>query len=426
MVVEGRNLLALGSTGLALEAFRKAVREQPDNIEAIAGIAECYEHMGRYDVAAQKYQAALAIAPNNVALLNTFAASLERQGLRAEAAELRAEAAHADAPAIAELTRGAAPTVVPFSPRTVAIQAPAGAPVAAVQSARVAPVEFAPSPFELPFAELNVSSRAPAISGLQVPNTPAVVTEVEVQTGARALQVEAPKRAGVAEVAVATRPIAKPEHRQSTGVTEWTFELPKANTLHNVSAIRDALPADAIVAKRETPHATSVTVTLPPLSDSIPARPAVKAPLEATVERAAQPRLERLSLGEVALLTSAGPTWTPRVVAENRQSVTVRFVPLRTASVSPNVRVLNAARQQGLAAMHRAVLLNRGWRRIAIGDAPSIRGESVVLYPADRRLLGRSLAAQFGFRSVVSNEAQELVVVLGRDAWTGRARRPTA
>ena len=43
--------LALGNVGLALEGFRKALREQPDSADAYAGIANCYEAMGRFDLA---------------------------------------------------------------------------------------------------------------------------------------------------------------------------------------------------------------------------------------------------------------------------------------------------------------------------------------------------------------------------------------
>ena len=47
--------------------------------------------MGRFDLARQYYKAALAISPNDPALLSALAASLDSQGMRAEAAEVRAE-----------------------------------------------------------------------------------------------------------------------------------------------------------------------------------------------------------------------------------------------------------------------------------------------------------------------------------------------
>ena len=96
MIAEARGLLALGSVGLAIEAFRKVLREEPNNAEAMAGLAGCYERMGRYDLAREKYEAALAIAPSNVVLLNTFAASLDHQGFKAQAVALRAEASRVE------------------------------------------------------------------------------------------------------------------------------------------------------------------------------------------------------------------------------------------------------------------------------------------------------------------------------------------
>jgi hypothetical protein len=94
----------------------------------------------------------------------------------------------------------------------------------------------------------------------------------------------------------------------------------------------------------------------------------------------------------------------------------VRWVPIMTAEARPNIQILNAAQHQGLAARTRTVLLDRGWRKIQIGNAADVRERSVVIYPASRRTLGRSLAAQFGFPSQLQGESGVLVVLLGRDA----------
>src|SRR5262249_51474070 len=128
------------------------------------------------------------------------------------------------------------------------------------------------------------------------------------------------------------------------------------------------------------------------------------------------PRLERLSLGEVALLTAGEPVWKGQVVASTPQKLTIRWVPVTTASVArPNIRLLNAARVQGLAARNREYLLDRGWRKIEIADASAIRDRSLVLYPAMRPQTGRSLAAQFGFRAQPTTQSDVFVVYLGRD-----------
>lgn len=128
-------------------------------------------------------------------------------------------------------------------------------------------------------------------------------------------------------------------------------------------------------------------------------------------------RLERLSLGEVALLTSKRPQWRAQMVSRSDRSTTVRFVPLRTAGLRmPGVRLLNAARHQSLAALTRSYLAGRGWRQIAIGDAPQMRNRSVILYPRSRRATAQRLAAQFGFAIVMRSSGTDVVMLLGRDA----------
>ena len=62
------------------------------------------------------------------------------------------------------------------------------------------------------------------------------------------------------------------------------------------------------------------------------------------------------------------------------------------------------------------MLIERGWRKIEIGNASDVRERSVVLYPSSRRNLGRSLAAQFGFPAQAVAGSNVLVVLLGRDA----------
>ncbi len=119
-------------------------------------------------------------------------------------------------------------------------------------------------------------------------------------------------------------------------------------------------------------------------------------------------------MGEVALVTTTKPVWRAELVSRTRLSTTVRWVPIQTAAARPNIRILNAARSAGLAARSRNMLLDRGWRRIEIGEAKQIRATSLVIYPASRGTLGRSLAAQFGCASR-KGEGDLLVVLLGRD-----------
>lgn len=129
------------------------------------------------------------------------------------------------------------------------------------------------------------------------------------------------------------------------------------------------------------------------------------------------PRLERLSLREVELITVPGPRWRALMVGRTQRSATVRFVPLRQAAMRPTgVRVLNAARVDRLAARTRKYLAGRGWRAISIGDAGSVRERSVIYYPPDRRRTAERLSAQFGFLIAQRPGARQVTILLGRDA----------
>ena len=92
-IAEARGHLVLGNVALALEGFRKALRDDPASIDALTGIAFCYDEMGRYDLSRRNYEMALALAPRDPALLASFAESLDRQGRTAEATSVRREIA---------------------------------------------------------------------------------------------------------------------------------------------------------------------------------------------------------------------------------------------------------------------------------------------------------------------------------------------
>lgn len=289
-LAEARGQLVLGNVGLAIEGFRAALREQPNSIEAMRGLARAYDAMGRTDLSRQYYEAALAIAPHDTKSLNAFAQSLDGQGERAQATEVRSEAA--------------------------AIASKAPVPVIAVESSPV--------------------------------------------------------------------------------------------------SVAGQVPADLAVAA----VGSSITIALPPARPA--ATPEPKPIARASVAASSGPRLQRLSLGEVALLTAGEPAWSPAILASTKQSTTVRWVALNDSASRPNIRLLNAARSQGLAARTRAYLLARGWRKIEIGDADAVRETTAVMYPAGRQATGRSLAAQFGLRGGTVQPGQVIVVLLGRDAALGR------
>lgn len=267
-LAEGNSQFALGNIGLALEAYRKALREDSASIDAMVGLAACYDRMGRSDLSRRHYEMALATQPAEPALYAAFAQSLDSQGQAPEAARVKAELA----------ARVVAPEATRAVPGSVPVLPPPPAPSVTVA---LAPPRFAP-------------------------------------------------------VAV---------DRATTGV-----------------------------------------------------------------------RLERLSMGEVALVTSGPVRWQGRTVARTAHSTTIRFEP-RPAAVT----LLNAARVQGLAARTRLFLATRGFRGATIGDAPAVRQQSVIQYVAAERVRAERIAAQFGF--ALERQAgggvtghSGLTILLGRDA----------
>ena len=110
-----------------------------------------------------------------------------------------------------------------------------------------------------------------------------------------------------------------------------------------------------------------------------------------------------MSLGEVALLTTPRPLWP--APAANASKI----------DRPDRVRLLNAARRQGLAARTRERLSSVGWRSIAIGDAPRTRPLSLVLYPSGRRLEALRIASSLRIAAVQPSLRTDIVVLLGRD-----------
>ena len=53
-VAEGHAQMQLGNTALALEAYRKALRADPGNADAHAGMAAAYDRMGRFDLSTSR------------------------------------------------------------------------------------------------------------------------------------------------------------------------------------------------------------------------------------------------------------------------------------------------------------------------------------------------------------------------------------
>jgi len=167
---------------------------------------------------------------------------------------------------------------------------------------------------------------------------------------------------------------------------------------------------------------------------AVPTHPSPAVALPVKLAEPSPPRLERISHGEVALVTTGSAAWRPASpvrtaslrpaspvrtasLAPVRTALAdpVRWIPLPLSRAVPGVQVLNAARSRGLAASARTVLFGRGWRAVGIGDATAVRRTSVVYYPAHRAALGRRLAAQFGVQAKLTDH-HNVVLVLGRDS----------
>ncbi len=345
---EAEAQLALGNVGLALEGFRKVLRDRPDDVRALVGLAHCYERMSRFDLSRRYYESALANVPDDPAVLAEFAASLEQQGKVSQAAAVRAEIE---------------------------------------QNAVAAQVERA----------ISVDDGVEPVS---------LSVETIASAGAR--------RFAPPEVAVAN----------ATRLATRTSLLALPVVPLSLEPTEPAVPIVVVPTVSRPQVASSVTVRLPPPAEPgrkpvADSRNALAARLVAERRKATGPHLERLSLGEVALVTRSEPIWKAAMVKRSAKSATFRWVAVR-----PVARLLNAARVQGLAARARAHLADRGWRRLGIGDANSTRAKTLVLYPAFRRGTAQRLANQFGFTQLKPFNGNEIVVLLGRDAATLKALRP--
>jgi hypothetical protein len=374
-----RAQLMLGNIGLALEGFRKALRDNASDTVALAGIGDCYASMNRYDLAQSNYEQALALSPRDPSLLRGIARVFDQEGQQAKAALAQAEAAAAVAqqaplqrPVIASVPAG---ETVPLNRAvigSVTVELPRATPAQRV-------------------AEHVIQTARQTIAPAAAENAPFPQPVVS-----RALPVSAPD-AHVADISSAP-PVAKLEEPQSAGVPAGP-----ARTQNAALLLPEADPPIDQKPPAQTGFATSDTLVAP--------RP--------------QPRLERLSRGEVELITTSTPAW--RLSRSRRASTQteVAWVPLRPRPGGTNVQIQNAARRQGLAASERSLLVYRGWRKIAVGDAPALQHRSVVLYPVSQTRIGRSLAAQFGIASrVVKGKA--VVLILGRDAVSRIGERRTS
>ena len=438
-IAEANGHLALGNVALALESYRKALREQPDSVEAMVGIANSYDRMARFDLSRRYYESALAIVPADAGVLNALARSLDSQGRSDEATAVRKEiavrlaAAKPREPAIQPAARPVilahAPAPVAGRSVTVALPAPRPAPAA---PAKVSVVPPQPTP-----VRQMVAVAAPAPKPVPIASTSAPVPAARMSPGRQVFAAPdpAPKPIAVEAtlapvIAAKPSPVRQPASTMRpmvpAGPSLIVALAPKPVATPFVAPAKPSAPATA-VALPPAPSPAAAPVGTPikiaePIPAPLPTAPepvaiARSAPIEPMPRLEAPTRLERLSPGVVVLVTTGKPHWRSQVVGRTAQSTTIRYVPLRTAQVrTVQIRLLNAARHQGLAARTRSLLANRGWRQLAIGDATRVRRTSLILYPPNRRATAERLARQFGFPIAKRASGSEFVMLLGRDA----------
>lgn len=161
-LVQGRMLAGRGEHALAIDAYRKALRADPDNVNAYRGLAASYDAIGRFDLGGRYHELALAIAPRDPVLREEMAGSLDRQDRREDARILRQErtasAAIAPDPGPGPIARGRVVTMdivtVPLRTATARLERISmtetvlvtdGRPVPVPRSAQAAPAGRAAS-----------------------------------------------------------------------------------------------------------------------------------------------------------------------------------------------------------------------------------------------------------------------------------------
>jgi tetratricopeptide (TPR) repeat protein len=428
-LAEARSMLALNSVGLALEGFRKAQIEQPSNPDVYVGMAQCYAAMGRYDLEGTNYEKALAFAPHDASILTAYANSLDHQGEAVRAAQVRIELAQATAPAMqAPQTGSLTVKLPPARPATsLAINKPltAESPLASFVEAPARPEASAKEPIK---AQVAVAAPAAAL-------VPAAMEAAKPRLASVVATQEA-----LASPTLAPAAVWAPVGLEKPAVVDRQVALAPVAT-RSPAFVEVAPVATAIVEKPASPRPPQtfavVTVTKPQepvrrkpdavalAAELVSTEPVIKRreqllPIE-QLTVGSEPRLERLSIGEVALVTSAAPIWRRQVATAAAPRVAVQWLPIRTADNHAVIQLLNAARSQGLAAHTRMALADRGWRRIGIGNYREVRRRSLVLYSAEHAPTARRLAAQFSCNAVEVKGRRVLVVLLGRDAAARRA-----
>lgn len=109
----GKAQLVAGNASLALDGFRKALRLNPNSIDALNGLGAAYDRMGRFDLSRNYYERALGLDPQSRMTLNNFGYSLALQGKRLEAQAMLARAEQGARDPVADIAARNLATLAP-------------------------------------------------------------------------------------------------------------------------------------------------------------------------------------------------------------------------------------------------------------------------------------------------------------------------
>ncbi len=264
LLERGRSMFALGEYGLAIEAFRRAARETPEDPAGYNGLAASYDMIGRFDLSRRNYELALAVAPDDARIYRNMARSLEMQGDRAGALALRAEADRVASAMPAKASMEAL--------ETASIVAESAAPALEPTSVAVE-VANAPKPAPSPPPVFEVSAVHPPVINLSVPKIEIADTQVE-QAQTEGQQRTLSLRRGH-QIALALEQDHAPAQNQSQLLKGQTGEilLRTSTATTRLASVKAVLPAPT-----KTVLGRRVSIPLPSLART-PVYESPRAPL---------------------------------------------------------------------------------------------------------------------------------------------------
>ena len=82
---EAKRQLEAGNMALAVDGFRRAVRQSPESVDALNGLAVAYDNLGRFDLSRRFYELALAADPTSAKVRHNMEVSRRMQGVTEQA-----------------------------------------------------------------------------------------------------------------------------------------------------------------------------------------------------------------------------------------------------------------------------------------------------------------------------------------------------